>query len=83
VLDLVEVLDTSEPPRIQLVKETSTFLSPLRVEDRLAAGGCIFVRIRVGVENKAAELIGKRIRYLDSALRCESSALEIGRNKCA
>jgi len=43
VLEVVEVPETSEPPRNQLVRDTSTFLSLLRAEDMFAAGGGIFV----------------------------------------
>jgi hypothetical protein len=43
VLEVVEVPETSEPPRNQLARDTSTFLSLLRAEDMFAAGGGIFV----------------------------------------
>jgi len=50
VLEVVEVPETSEPPRNQLVRDTSTFLSLLRAEDMFAAGGGIFVMARSSVD---------------------------------
>lgn len=41
--------ETSEPPRNQLVRETSTFLSFVRAEDMFATGEGIFVMTNVVV----------------------------------
>jgi hypothetical protein len=65
----VETSETSEPPKTQLVKETSTFLSFLRMKDMVAVeqGSC------KGFERWSENQIAGRMLQAAQSRGCKSS----------
>jgi hypothetical protein len=86
-VEAVDVRDTREPPRTQFVKETSTFLSLLRVKDMFAVGERDSRRqdFRWRMRCDPQTIFGRTAGLVFGARSSEvrgAKAIEMKRNKC-